>query len=344
MAADQSKADVTRPFVARLTRPEDDPDAFARAVEALKHGELVAVPTETVYGLACDATNPDAVARLYAAKGRPAINPLIAHVPDFEAAAREGDLDARADRLGRAFWPGPLTLVVSRGTMCRVTPAACAGRPTLALRVPAAPLMQALARALDRPIAAPSANISGRVSATTADDVVEDLGRAVAVVLDAGPCPIGVESTIVDVSGEPARLLRPGGLARAAIEEALGATLADPPASATQSPAAPGLLTSHYAPSAAVRLDADDVAAGEALLAFGPDLPDGAERAVAIVNLSPTGDLAEAAANLFQALRRLDRTGVSTIAVAPIPPEGLGEAIRDRLVRAAAPRPSIHGD
>lgn len=340
MAADRSTVETDRPFVARMTKPEDDPAAFARAVDALDRGELVAVPTETVYGLACDATNPDAVARLYAAKGRPAINPLIAHVPDIEAAAREGELDARAERLGRAFWPGPLTLVAKRGTMCRVTPAACAGRPTLALRVPAAPLMQALARALDRPIAAPSANLSGRVSATTADDVIADLGPAVAVVLDAGPCPIGVESTIVDLSGEPARLLRPGGLARAEIEAALGAPLADPPASAAQSPAAPGLLTSHYAPSAAVRLDVGEVRNGEALLAFGPVLPDGAKRAVAVVNLSPTGDLAEAATNLFQALRRLDRTGATTIAVAPIPAEGLGEAIRDRLARAAAPRPT----
>lgn len=328
----------SQPFVARLTRPEDDPDAFTRAVAALAEGALAAVPTETVYGLACDATDPEAVARLYAAKGRPSINPLIAHVADIEAARREGVLDDRAERLAAAFWPGPLTLVVQRSAGCSVAPEASAGLSTLAIRVPAAPLMQGLARALGRPIAAPSANLSGRVSATTADAVVEDLGGRVAVVLDAGPSPVGVESTIVDVSGEPARLLRPGGIPRAEIERVLQAPLAGPPVDAEAAPAAPGLLSSHYAPRAKVRLDVDEVFPGEALLAFGPSLPRGCEQAMTVENLSPTGDLAEAAANLFSALRRLDRSGAQTIAVAPFPREGLGEAISDRLARAAAPR------
>jgi len=327
------------PQIARMNRPEDDPAAFAAAVGALERGELVAVPTETVYGLACDATNPEAIARLYAAKGRPSINPLIAHVADVAAALREGDLDSRALRLADAFWPGPMTLVVPRSAGCRVAPTASAGLPSLALRVPAAPLMQALSAALRRPIAAPSANRSGRISTTTAEAVVEDLGGAVSVVLDAGPCVIGVESTIVDLSGPTARLLRPGGLDRAAIERVLDGTLAAPPLDAGTAPIAPGLLASHYAPRAAVRLDAIDVRPGEACLAFGPTLPEGAETAVALENLSPTGNLDEAASVLFAALRRLDGTGAATIAVAPIPRTGIGEAIRDRLVRAAAPRP-----
>ncbi|MGX1305655.1 L-threonylcarbamoyladenylate synthase [Amorphus suaedae] len=339
MAGEAPTEAQTAPRVARMTTPEDDPAAFAAALDALARGELVAVPTETVYGLACDATNPDAIARLYAAKGRPSINPLIAHVADLDAAAREGDLDARALRLADAFWPGPMTLVVPRSAGCRVAASASAGLPSLALRVPAAPLMQALAAALGRPIAAPSANRSGRISTTTAEAVVEDLGGAVSVVLDAGPCAIGVESTIVDLTGPTARLLRPGGLDRAAIERVLGAPLQAPPADAGEAPIAPGLLASHYAPRAAVRLDATEVLAGEACLAFGPSLPSGAEKAVACENLSVTGNLNEAATALFAALRRLDRSGAPIIAVAPIPRSGIGEAIRDRLVRAAAPRP-----
>lgn len=325
--------------MARMSRPEDDPAAFAAALDALDRGELVAVPTETVYGLACDASNPEAIARLYAAKGRPSINPLIAHVADLAAASREGELDARGLRLAEIFWPGPMTLVVPRSARCRVAPSASAGLPSLALRVPAAPLMQALAAGLGRPIAAPSANRSGRISTTTAEAVVEDLGGLVSMVLDAGPCAIGVESTIVDLTGPTARLLRPGGLDRAEIEHVLGAPLAGPPEDAGEAPIAPGLLASHYAPRAAVRLDAAEVLPGEACLAFGPVLPNGAETAVALENLSPTGDLSEAATALFAALRRLDRSGAATIAVAPIPRTGIGEAIRDRLLRAAAPRP-----
>ncbi|MDQ0314368.1 L-threonylcarbamoyladenylate synthase [Amorphus orientalis] len=325
-------------LVARLTQPEDDPQAIAAAADALRRGALVAVPTETVYGLACDAASAEAVARLYAAKGRPSINPLIAHVADLAAAHREGVFDQRAERLAEAFWPGPLTLVLPRQPDCRVCEAASAGLSTLALRLPAAPLMRALAGELGRPIAAPSANLSGRISATTAEAVLEDLGGEVAVVLDSGPSPVGVESTIVDLSGPEARLLRPGGLARRDIEAVLGAPLAAPPVGAESAPAAPGLLSSHYAPEARVRLAATEVGEGEALLAFGPDLPAGAEQAVAVVNLSPRGDLNEAAAALFAALRRLDRSGAATIAVAPIPGDGLGEAIRDRLRRAAAPR------
>lgn len=339
MAGEATTEPEKPPRVARMARPEDDPAAFACALDALARGELVAVPTETVYGLACDATNPDAIARLYAAKGRPAINPLIAHVADLNAAAREGDLDDRGLRLADAFWPGPMTLVVPRSAGCSVAASASAGLPSLAIRVPAAPLMQGLAAALGRPIVAPSANRSGRISTTTAEAVVEDLGSAVSVVLDAGPCAIGVESTIVDLTAPAARLLRPGGLDRAEIERVLGAALVAPPIDAGEAPIAPGLLASHYAPRAAVRLDATEVYPGEAFLGFGPVPPKGASHAVAFETLSATGDLAAAAAALFAALRRLDRSGAATIAVAPIPRSGIGEAIRDRLVRAAAPRP-----
>ncbi|WP_018697987.1 L-threonylcarbamoyladenylate synthase [Amorphus coralli] len=338
MAVPHAPSTAARPRIARLVRPADDAEAFAAAVAALEAGDLVAVPTETVYGLACDATNPDAVARLYAAKGRPAINPLIAHVADANAAAREAVFDDRARLLAEAFWPGPLTLVLPRRSDSAIAPSACAGLTSVALRVPAAPLMQGLSTALGRPVSAPSANRSGRISTTTADAVLDEVGDAVAVVLDAGPCRIGVESTIVGLTDGPARLLRPGGIARAAIEEVLGAPLADPPAGSASAPSAPGLLTSHYAPRAAVRLDAVEIDPGEACLAFGDIVPAGSVHAVAFENLSPAGDLHEAAANLFAALRRLDASGAHTIAVAPIPDTGLGEAIRDRLERAAAPR------
>ena len=338
MAAHQRPTSDHSPRVFRLTRPEDDGAAFLQAVEALRAGALVAVPTETVYGLACDATSPEAVARLYAAKGRPAINPLIAHLADADAAEREALFDDRARRLAEAFWPGPLTLVLPRRADSTVTPSACAGLPSIALRVPAAPLMQGLSRELGRPIAAPSANRSGRISTTTADAVVEDLGSAASVVLDAGPCRIGVESTIVGLADDTARLLRPGGIDRAAIEAVLGTPLAEPPAGSASAPTAPGLLSSHYAPHAAVRLDAIEIEPGEACLAFGDMIPAGSVHAIAFENLSPSGNLEEAAANLFGALRRLDASGAPTIAVAPIPDTGLGEAIRDRLRRAAAPR------
>lgn len=335
--------------------PIDDPEARASALALLAAGELVALPTETVYGLACDATNAEAVARLFAAKGRPATNPLICHLAELEAARRVGVLDARAERLAAAFWPGPLTLVVPKREPSPLAPAVTAGRNTVALRVPDAAFLRALARDLGRPIAAPSANRSGRVSATTAAAVVAELGARVPLVVDGGPARIGIESTIVGLFDATPRLLRPGGLPAEAIEAVLGEPLAageDAPEVAADGgpndatgtgPAraaqlSPGRLASHYAPRARLRLDVRDVRPGEALLAFGPRLPEGTENAVARINLSPAGDLAEAAAALFEALRTLDASGAEAIAVAPIPATGLGIAIRDRLTRAAAPR------
>lgn len=325
----------------------DSPDALASAAALLAAGDLVALPTETVYGLACDATNAEAVARLFAAKGRPATNPLICHLADVGAARAIGVLDARAERLAAAFWPGPLTLVVPKREPSPLAPAVTAGRDTVALRVPDAPFLRALARDLGRPIAAPSANRSGRVSATTAAAVVAELGARVPLVVDGGPARIGIESTIVGLLDERPRLLRPGGLPAEAIEAVLGEPVAavveerDGPAGGEPDITAqlsPGRLASHYAPRARLRLDVREVRPGEALLAFGPRLPAGADRAPARINLSPAGDLAEAAACLFEALRALDASGAEVIAVAPIPADGLGAAIRDRLARAAAPR------
>ncbi|ADZ71716.1 L-threonylcarbamoyladenylate synthase [Polymorphum gilvum] len=310
----------------------------AAVCEALLAGNLVGVPTETVYGLAADATNGRACAAIYAAKGRPRFNPLISHLESLDAARRHGVFDARAHALAQAFWPGPLTLVVPKAAGSPICDLVTAGLDTVALRVPAAPVMRFLAERTGRPLAAPSANLSGRISATTADDVIRDLGDAVAFVIDAGPCPIGIESTIVGLAGAEPVLLRPGGIAREAIERVLGRPLAAAQTEQADAPQAPGMLTSHYAPNATVRLAATEVASGEALLAFGPTPPAGVERAVATVNLSPTGDLAEAAATLFSALRRLDASGAATICVQPIPDGGLGEAINDRLRRAAAPR------
>ncbi|MCC7276006.1 MAG: threonylcarbamoyl-AMP synthase [Alphaproteobacteria bacterium] len=315
-------------------RSAADPEALAEAVRLLRAGALVAFPTETVYGLGGDATDDRVVAAIFAAKGRPRFNPLIAHVPDVAAADRIAVLDARSRVLARRFWPGPLTLVLPRRPAGGVSLLATAGLDTVAVRVPDHPVALALLAAVDRPVAAPSANRSGRVSPTTAAHVAEGLGDRVALVLDGGPCRIGVESTVLDLTGPEPALLRPGGLARGTIEAALGgplATAAPDPAR----PAAPGQLASHYAPVRPVRLGARTVAADEALLAFGPRPPEGA---AATLNLSPSGDLAEAAANLFAHLRRLDGAAVRAIAVMEIPEYGLGEAINDRLRRAAAPR------
>ncbi|MBB5752071.1 L-threonylcarbamoyladenylate synthase [Prosthecomicrobium pneumaticum] len=316
-----------------------DPRSIERAIAALAAGDLVALPTETVYGLAADATNGAAVAGIYAAKGRPRFNPLIAHVADRAAADRLVVLDADLARLAAAFWPGPLTLVASRRAEAGVADLVTAGLDTLAVRVPAHPVARAVLAAFDRPVAAPSANRSGHVSATEAAHVAADLGAAVAVILDAGPAPMGLESTIVGAGPNGPVLLRPGAIARGALEAVLGRPLAKAPASAAHAPAAPGMLASHYAPAAAVRLRATAVRPGEALLAFGPDLPEGWREAAAVVQLSERGDLVEASARLFAALRTLDGKA-AVIAVAPIPQEGLGEAINDRLARAAAPRPA----
>jgi L-threonylcarbamoyladenylate synthase len=310
------------------------------AADCLRAGGLVAFPTETVYGLGADAANGAAIARLYLAKGRPAFNPLIAHVADLSAARRLAVFDADAEQLARAFWPGPLTLVLPKAPACPVAPLATAGLDTIAVRVPNSGIAQAILKAFGGPIVAPSANRSGHVSSTTAAHVKADLDGRIDLIVDGGPTPVGMESTIVGCGGDGPVLLRPGGIAREAIEQALGCPLAQPPDDAGKAPAAPGMLASHYAPVARLRLEAKEVQPGEAVLAFGPDALPGADTAVAALNLSPTGDLVEAAANLFAHLRALDRPDVSCIAVMPIPHEGLGESINDRLARAAAPRKS----
>jgi L-threonylcarbamoyladenylate synthase len=307
------------------------PKAIAAAAEALRAGSLVALPTETVYGLGADATNGRAVAAIFAAKGRPRFNPLIVHVPDLAAAAGLGLLPATARALAAAFWPGALTLVVAKAAACPVADLATAGLDTVALRVPAHPIAQALLRATGRPLAAPSANRSGHVSPTTAAHVEADLGDSVAVILNGGPAPIGLESTVVDATGEAPVILRPGGIARAAIARELGRPV-EIAGGEPERPASPGMLARHYAPASRLRLEAGEARGGEALLAFGAHVPP---HEGAMLNLSPAGDLAEAAANLFSHLRALDATGAGTIAVMPIPEEGLGEAINDRLRRAA---------
>ncbi|MCJ2121541.1 L-threonylcarbamoyladenylate synthase [Methylobacterium sp. J-077] len=317
-----------------------DPDAtgLAQAAALLCAGELVAFPTETVYGLGADATDPAAVARIFAAKERPRFNPLIAHLADRDAALAEGRFDESARRLAEAFWPGPLTLVVPAHAGTRVCDLARAGLSSVALRVPGHPIARALLEAVGRPVAAPSANRSGRVSPTRADHVLDDLAARIAALLDGGDTPVGVESTVVACLGGQPRLLRPGGITRDALRAVLGFDPADPEAADADRPTGPGMLASHYAPRARVRLNAASVEPGEALLLFGAERPEGHDQARAVLNLSPAGDLAEAASRLFGALRNLDASGAATIAVAPIPAEGLGEAIRDRLARAAAPR------
>ncbi|MFO0990734.1 MAG: L-threonylcarbamoyladenylate synthase [Hyphomicrobiales bacterium] len=301
---------------------------IAKAARILRGGGLVAFPTETVYGLGADATSDRAVAQVYEVKGRPFFNPLIVHVPDFVAAEKLGEFSEVARRLAAAFWPGPLTIVVPRQKDCPVSTLASAGLPSLALRVPAHPVAQALLKEVERPIVAPSANPSGRMSPTTADHVRARLGSKVDFILDGGRCAVGVESTIVGFLGNAPELLRPGGIAREEIERVMGHRLAKPPA--TDAPVAPGQLESHYAPHAQLRLDAETCRPGEIYLGFGAR--DGDR------NLSASGDLVEAAANLFRMLHELDETGAKSIAVAPIPHQGLGEAINDRLRRAAAPR------
>lgn len=308
-------------------------DALPRAVALLRAGEVVAVPTETVYGLAGDATNGDAVARIFEAKGRPRFNPLIVHVASMDMAEAIAVFDPLSRRLAASFWPGPLTLVLPLRTEAAVHPLVTAGLETVALRMPRG-FAAGLIAALGRPLAAPSANSSGRVSATTAEAVAADLGGRIPLVVDGGATPVGLESTIVRVVGDRVVLLRPGGVAADEIEAVAGHRL-ERGAKGIQ---APGMLASHYAPGAAVRTDATSIGGGEALLAFGPRRIAGADQARAVLNLSPTGDLREAAANLFAHLHALDRSGAATIAVEPVPHAGLGEAINDRLARAAAPR------
>jgi L-threonylcarbamoyladenylate synthase len=316
--------------------------AVERAAQTLAAGGLVAFPTETVYGLGADATNAAAVARLYDAKGRPSFNPLIAHVAETAAARPLARFNQAAERLALAFWPGPMTLVLPKLANCPVAELATAGLDTIAVRVPSHPIARAILIALGRPVVAPSANRSGHVSPTTAQHVLADLRGRIELIVDGGPTPMGLESTIVACLDRPV-LLRPGALPRADIERLLPLTEAPysaaPPAHVDEIPIAPGALASHYAPQARLRLNARRVEAHEALLAFGPMPVAGAEQAAAALNLSPRGDLIEAAANLFSYLRALDASGAATIAVMPVPRAGLGEAINDRLQRAAAPRP-----
>jgi L-threonylcarbamoyladenylate synthase len=312
------------------------PAAIARAARLLARGRLVAMPTETVYGLAGDATRRSAVARIYAAKGRPAFNPLIVHVASTAAVQRFAILDARARALARRFWPGPMTLVLKRKPGAAIPRAVAAGRDTLAIRVPSHPVAQRLLRRLGRPVAAPSANRSGRVSPTAARHVAASLSKYVGLILDAGSSPVGLESTVIDVSGPAVHILRPGAVTREAIEAAIGPTAEPAAATGSAARASPGQLASHYAPRLPLRLGAAGPRDGEAYLAFGA-APAGVS-GDRVVNLSARGDLAEAAANLFAALHALDRPGFTAIAVAPIPETGIGVAINDRLRRAAAPR------
>ena len=314
---------------------------IARGAELLRACRLVAFGTETVYGLGADATDERAVAAIFAAKSRPRFNPLICHYPDAARAFAHVAASPTAGRLAEAFWPGPLTLVLPRAKNCPVALLASAGLDTLAVRVPAQPTALALLREAGVPIAAPSANRSGRVSPTTAAHVLDELGGRIDAVLDSGPCPVGVESTVLDLTGERPLLLRPGGATREAIEAVLGPiALNDAPSGGELSGGlrSPGLLPTHYAPGLPLRLDALTAEAGEALLAFGP-APAGAPLTY---NLSAAGDLAEAAARLFAGLRWLDaegtRRGLERIAAMPVPATGLGLAIADRLRRAAAPR------
>jgi L-threonylcarbamoyladenylate synthase len=301
-------------------------DAIGRAGELIRAGRLVAFPTETVYGLGGDATSDAAVAAIFAAKGRPRFNPLIVHVAGRAEAQADADFDHRAAALADAFWPGPLTLVLPRRPHSRWSLLVSAGLDTVAVRAPAHPVAQALLAAAGRPIAAPSANPSGQVSPTTAAHVRDGLDGKVAMVLDGGACPIGIESTVVDLSGAQPRLLRPGGVPAEALEAVLG-PLAGP---TMDRPRSPGMLGRHYAPHRRLRLNAAEAGPGEDLLGFGPAAPAGC------LNLSAGGNLTEAAANLFAMLRRLDRPAPGAIAVMPIPEDGLGRAINDRLRRAAA--------
>ncbi|HEY1934752.1 MAG TPA: L-threonylcarbamoyladenylate synthase [Acetobacteraceae bacterium] len=313
-----------------------DHTGIARAAALLRAGRLVAFGTETVYGLGADATNAEAVARIFAAKQRPRFNPLICHYPDADTAFAHVVPNDAARCLAAVLWPGPLTLVLPRRPDCPVALLTGAGLDTLAVRVPAHGVALALLRALGRPVAAPSANRSGQVSPTTARHVFDGLGERIDAVLDCGPCAVGVESTVLDLAGPGPRLLRPGGVTLETIEALIGAVSTDKaPGGALRSP---GMLASHYAPASAVRLNARDVGPDEALLAFGTPLPG----AGVTFNLSERGDPTEAAARLFTGLRLLDaevaRRGLSRIAVMPVPANGLGLAINDRLSRAASPR------
>ena len=306
----------------------DDPASIDLAAQMLRDGGLVALPTETVYGLGADAGNDRAVARVFDAKGRPSFNPLIIHLSDLEAARAFAHVDDRATKLAEAFWPGPLTMVLPLRDDAALSPLVTAGLPSVAIRVPAHPVARALLAAFGGPVAAPSANPSGRISPTRAAHVRDGLDGRIDAIIDGGACAVGVESTIIGLTQPQPQLLRPGGVGIERLEAALGTPLI---AAGDDKITAPGQMTSHYAPRALMRLNADQPREGERLLGFGN--VDGAA-----VNLSASGDLVEAAAQLFHALRALDAQGDAPIAVSPIPMVGLGRAINDRLARAAAPR------
>jgi L-threonylcarbamoyladenylate synthase len=312
-----------------------DDAAYAEAARLLRAGRLVAFPTETVYGLGADATSDRAVAGIFEAKGRPRFNPLIVHVANADAAAVHGRFDDRARALTARFWPGPLTLVLPRTADCRVSLLCSAGLATLAVRAPRHPVAQRLLAEAACPLAAPSANRSGAVSPTTAAHVAASLGARVPLILDGGPCRIGLESTVLDLSEPAPRLLRPGAVVRPDLEAVIGPIAEVTSATPADAPRSPGLLQSHYAPSRPLRLGVERVRPDEGLLAFGPNPLPGAARTI---NLSVAGNLVEAAANLFAALHALDWPELSAIAVMSIPETGLGVAINDRLRRAAAPR------
>ena len=324
------------PAMSILTPTDDTLQVAGRNLRA---DGLVAFPTETVYGLGGDATSERAVAAIFEVKGRPRFNPLIVHVTGLAMAETLAVFDRRARYLAQRQWPGPLTLVMKRRPDCPIALLACAGLDTVALRVPDHPVALALIAAAQRPLAAPSANRSGAVSPTTAEHVEREFGRTLSIILDGGPCRIGLESTVLDLTRQPAAILRPGGVSAETIAAAIG-ELADPVPGPDQpeqpsAPRAPGMLSSHYAPRLPLRLDPVEARPGEALLAFGAHALEGFETEI---NLSPSGDLLEAASRLFGALRELDRPGLSGIAAMTVPERGLGAAINDRLRRAAAPR------
>ena len=317
-----------------INKPTEE--AIINASALLNDGELVAFPTETVYGIGADATNDMAVAKVFAAKGRPAFNPLIIHIADIKFAEDFAHLCDNARKLANAFWPGPLTIIIAKKPGPQISELATAGLDTIAIRCPDHPVALKLLKHIDRPIVAPSANRSGHISATEAAHVEEDLGEKIAIILDGGATAIGIESTVISLTPDP-KILRPGAISAEEIEKVIGPLAkANPrPISTVGKITSPGQLASHYAPNAQLRLNATKPEPGEALLAFGAPLHG---HIGPMINLSPQANLMEAAANLFASLRSLDKSGCSTIAVMPIPDEGLGEAINDRLKRAAAPR------
>ncbi|AFL49177.1 L-threonylcarbamoyladenylate synthase [Sinorhizobium fredii] len=323
--------------MAEIIDTRNEPDrAIEKACAVLSEGEPVAIPTETVYGLAADATNADAISRIYEMKGRPRFNPLICHVSDMAMAEAHVAFDQISRRLAEAFWPGPLTLILPQRPESGVHALASAGLDTLGIRMPEGFSRRVIGH-FGRPLAAPSANTSGRISPTSATHVEVDLGPKLKLILDAGPAEIGLESTIIKVEDGSLRLLRPGGLDAAEIEALTGLPVERPEA-AGATIEAPGMLASHYAPGAAVRLNAKDVREGEALIRFGGKALPGEIAAAIVLDLSPSGNLREAAANLFDYMKKADASGAASIAFGPVPRQGLGEAIVDRLERAAAPR------